>query len=104
MAITLQTIVTSVKAIVTGGVVKGQAATAQQVLMTQGTFINNGATPVVTADTNVTANSIVVVTLKTVGGTVGAIPAVVTITPGTGFNTQGTAADTSTYSYLIINI
>lgn len=68
-----------------------------------GTFTANGATPVTVADTNVTANSSIVVTLKTVGGTVGAIPAVKTITAGTGFTIAGTASDTSVYNYLIIN-
>lgn len=68
----------------------------------QGTFICNGATGVVVVDANVTANSIIIATLKTVGGTVGAIPAVTSITPGTGFTITGTASDTSTYNYLRI--
>ena len=54
------------------------------------------------ANANVTANSQILVTLKTVGGTVGAIPAVATITAGTGFTTVGTASDSSTYNYLVI--
>lgn len=70
---------------------------------TSGTFVCNQATPVTVTDSNVTANSAIVVTLKTVGGTVGAIPAVKTITAGTGFTIAGTASDTSTYNYLIIN-
>lgn len=70
---------------------------------TSGTFVCNQATPVTVANTNVTANSTIVATLKTVGGTVGAVPAVKTITPGTGFTIAGTASDTSTYNYLIIN-
>ncbi len=70
---------------------------------TSGTFTCNGVTPVTVADTNVTANSNIVVTLKTVGGTVGAIPAIKTITAGTGFTIAGTASDTSTYQYLILN-
>lgn len=68
----------------------------------QGTFVCNGSTPVVVADTNVTANSIIIATLKTIGGTVGAIPAVSSITPGTGFSMTGTASDSSTYNYLRI--
>jgi hypothetical protein len=68
-----------------------------------GTFVCNGATPVVVANTNVTANSVVIVCLKTVGGTVGAVPAVKTITVSTGFTIAGTASDTSTYNYIIIN-
>lgn len=68
-----------------------------------GTFTANGATPVTVANTAVTANSIIVFTLKTVGGTVGAIPRCVTITPGTGFNVNCTASDTSVYNYRIIS-
>ena len=77
-----------------------------------GTFVLNGATPVTVAvgtgtglnnaPAGVTATSMIFMALKTVGGTVGAIPAVQTITPGTGFTVAGTASDTSTYSYLII--
>lgn len=66
-----------------------------------GTFANNGTSTVTTADTNVTAGSNIVITLKTVGGTVGAIPHLLTVTPGTGFATVGTASDTSTYNYEI---
>lgn len=67
-----------------------------------GTFTANGTTAVTVADTKVTANSSIVITLKTVGGTVGAIPAIKTITPGTGFTVAGTASDTSVYNYKII--
>jgi len=70
---------------------------------TQGTFTCNGATNVVVANTAVTADSQILVTLKTVGGTVGATPAVKTITPGTGFAIAGTASDTSVYNYAILN-
>ena len=65
-----------------------------------GTVTLNGATPVVVADDRVTANSIIVFTLKTVGGTVSPnAPNVLTITPGTGFTVGGTALDTSVYNY-----
>jgi hypothetical protein len=67
-----------------------------------GTFTANGATAVTVANTGVTANSMIIVTLKTVGGTVGAIPAVQTITAGTGFTVNCTASDTSVYNYMII--
>lgn len=63
----------------------------------------NGATGVDVANTAVTANSIIVFTLKTVGGTVGAYPSIKTITPGTGFNVAGTALDTSVYNYRIVS-
>lgn len=72
------------------------------VLSNSGTFVCNQTTPVTVANTAVTANSQILVTLKTVGGTVGATPAVKTITPGTGFTIAGTASDTSTYNYLIL--
>lgn len=58
----------------------------------------NGATPVVVSDTGVTIYSAIFFTLKTVGGTVGATPAIQTITPGTGFTVAGTAGDTSIYN------
>ncbi len=70
--------------------------------LTRGTFVLNGATPVTVSAPLVTANSIILVTLNTVGGTVGALPAPQTKTAGTGFTISGTAGDTSTYDYLII--
>lgn len=72
-------------------------------LMSQGTFTCNGATPVTVANANVTANSSIIVTLKTVGGTVSpSVPYIATITAGTGFTITGTASDTSIYNYLIV--
>lgn len=68
----------------------------------QTTFVCNGATPVTVAYAGLTAQSQILVTLKTVGGTVGAIPVPQTVTAGTGFTIQGTASDTSTYNLLII--
>lgn len=65
-----------------------------------GSFIANSTSSVTVADAGVTANSIIIPTLGTVGGTVGAIPAVKTITPGTGFTIAASASDTSTYNYL----
>jgi hypothetical protein len=67
-----------------------------------GTLTLNGATPVTVANAFVTANSVILFTLKTVGGTVGACPAIQTITPGTGFTIAGTAGDTSVYNYIIL--
>lgn len=68
----------------------------------KGTYINNGATGVTVSNTAVTADSTIIFTLKTVGGTVSAsAPNVKTITPGTGFTVAGLASDTSTYNYEI---
>ncbi len=67
-----------------------------------GTFTANGASSVTVTDAGVTASSIIIPTLATVGGTVGALPAVKTITPGTGFTVAATASDTSIYNYLRI--
>lgn len=68
-----------------------------------GTFTANGASAVTVANTAVTANSVIIITLKTVGGTVGAYPAIKTITAGTGFTVAATASDTSVYNYRIIS-
>lgn len=67
-----------------------------------GTVTLNGVTPVSVSNTNVTAGSIIIFTLKTVGGTVGAYPTVDTITPGTGFTVKGTASDTSIMNYVVL--
>jgi len=85
---------------ITGGAISG--VTLGLASSRRGTFTCNGTTPVVVANTAITADSQVLITLKTVGGTVGAIPRCVTITPGTGFNVAGTASDTSVYNYAII--
>ena len=76
-------------------------AIAQGYFPTVGTFVLNGVTPVTVAAATVTAGSQIAITLKTVGGTVGAQPHVETITPGTGFTVEGTASDSSTYNYEI---
>jgi len=67
-----------------------------------GSFLLNGTTPVTVAATDVTANSVIAISLQTVGGTVGAVPAIQTKTAGVGFTVKGTASDTSTYSFMII--
>jgi hypothetical protein len=67
-----------------------------------GTVVLVAGTKVVAALT-VTANSIIQLTLKTVGGTPGAAY-VSAITPGTGFTVTSTSGtDTSTYNYTITN-
>ena len=66
-----------------------------------GTFQLNGTATITVNNAAVTANSDVNITLKAVGGTVGAVPTITTITPGTGFTVTGTSGDTSTYNYSI---
>lgn len=85
---------------ITGGVISG--VTLALASSRTGTVTLTGATPVVVAKAGVSANSVIVFTLKTVGGTVGAYPAIQTITPTTGFTVAGTALDTSVYNYAII--
>ncbi len=67
-----------------------------------GTVTLNGVTPVTITNSSITANSGIIFTLKTVGGTVGAYPVIQTITPTTGCTVAGTTLDTSTYNYHII--
>jgi hypothetical protein len=83
--------------------IAAQVAPAGNAVGSTGTFTLNGATPVTVANAAIDANSQVLVTLKTVGGTVGtSAPNVRTITAGTGFTIAGIASDTSVYNYAII--
>jgi len=67
-----------------------------------GTVIANETSAVAVTNNRVTANSVIILTLKTVGGSVG--PAYVSsTTAGTGFSIKSQSGDTSTYNYLIIN-
>lgn len=86
------------------GALEIQAGTQNTVVTAGGgTVTLDGATPVAVADTRVTANSIIIFTLKTAAGTVSATaPNVLTITPGTGFTVGGVALDTSVYNYAIL--
>lgn len=68
--------------------------------LTGGTFTCAGSAATVT-NTAVTAGSNIVMTLKTVGGTVAA-PYIATITAGTGFTVTCGGSDTSTYNYIIL--
>jgi hypothetical protein len=91
------------KAIVIGGAVAGVSGVGLDHIETLGTFVCNGASAVTVTEPAVTANSSIVITLKTVGGTVSpSVPYITTITAGTGFTVTGTASDTSTYNYLVI--
>lgn len=64
--------------------------------------ICNGTSTVTVVAPQVTAASFISPGLVTVGGTVGALPTVLTTTAGTGFTFHGSASDTSTYGWLII--
>ena len=67
------------------------------------TVIANGTTNVSVSDTSVTANSVVILSLKTAGGSTIGPAYVFSLTPGTGFSIKSQVGDTSTYNYLIIN-
>lgn len=66
------------------------------------TFTATGASDVTVVAPEITADSVVVITLKTVGGTVGETPTILTVTPGTGFTVDATAGDTSIYNYAVL--
>jgi hypothetical protein len=67
-----------------------------------GTVTINGTSLVTAANTSITANSNIILTLKTGGGTVGTTPSIKSITAGVQFVVAGVALDTSTYNYAII--
>ncbi len=85
---------------ITGGTVTGVALGTKSTRT--GTFILNETTPVTVSNTTFQVTDIVAISLKTVGGTVGAVPSVKTVTANTGFTVAGTAGDTSTFSYVLI--
>lgn len=60
------------------------------------------ATPVTVNNTNVAITDTIIISLNTVGGTVGTQRSVKTITAATGFTVACTASDTSTINYAII--
>ena len=67
-----------------------------------GTFVANGVTAVTVSNTSIAISDAIIISLNAVGGVVGALPAIQTITASTGFTVAATAADTSTYNYTII--
>lgn len=73
-----------------------------QVERLTGSFTATGDTDVTVVAPEVTADSVIVITLKTVGGTVGAVPVIQTITPGTGFTVDADSGDTSVYNYVVL--
>lgn len=86
-----------------GGPGASSKSTSNYLQVATGTVVVNGVTPATVAYANVTANTVVIFTVTTVGGTVSATqPNVLTKTPGTGFTVGALASDTSTYSWLAI--
>lgn len=69
---------------------------------TRGTVTASGTSAVSVTNSEVTANSVILLTVKTVSGTVG--PAYISsTTAGTGFAIKSSSGDSSVYNYLIIN-
>lgn len=68
----------------------------------RGTFVATGATAVTVANTLVLTTSPIVISLNTVGGSVGAVPSIKTITAGVGFTVKTDLGDSSTYNYAIL--
>jgi hypothetical protein len=70
-----------------------------------GTFTLSAGTATV-SNTSIDANSVIVATLKTVGGTITGPVYYPTVTPGTGFTVAetGGVTDTSTYNYVILEV
>lgn len=93
----------AVQGSVASGVVTGIGPYTTIVEYSQGTFTCNGTTAVTITDPAIVTTSIIDISLNTVGGTVGAIPAVKTITSGS-CTVAGTASDTSVYNYVVQNL
>lgn len=68
-----------------------------------GTFTLAGTAPVTVSNTSIATTDCIVISLNTVGGTVGAVPAIKTITAATGFTVAGTVADVSIYNYAVLS-
>lgn len=69
-----------------------------------GTFVANNGTPVVVACAGLTANSVVLPTVKTAVGANAGAAIVVSATPGASFTIASGAADTSTYNYVVLDM
>jgi hypothetical protein len=68
-----------------------------------GTITATNANPVVVSNTNVTANSIILLTVKTATGANAGQAYVSSTTASTGFSITSGAADASVYNYMIFN-
>lgn len=71
---------------------------------TAGTVVCNGTSDVVTNTTSMVAGNLIVFSLNTIGGTVGAIPRVKSLSSGTSFTINCTAGDTSTYNWIMFGV
>ncbi len=69
-----------------------------------GTFTCNGTTAVTIADASAAVTDLFQCGLNTVGGTVGALPHLATLTVSSQVTTVGTASDTSVYNYSISSL
>lgn len=68
-----------------------------------GTVTANNTTPVPVSNTNVTANSVILLTVKTPTGANAGQAYVSSTTASSGFSITSGAADTSVYNYMILN-
>jgi hypothetical protein len=68
-----------------------------------GTVTANNTTPVAVSNTNVTSNSIVLLTVKTATGANAGQAYVSSTTASSGFSITSGATDTSVYNYMILN-
>ena len=62
-----------------------------------------GTTQVTVSNTSIQTSDAIAISLSVVGGTVGAVPSIKTITAATGFTVAGSVGDTSTYNYAVIS-
>lgn len=69
----------------------------------KGTVTVNGANGVTVTNSEVTANSVIIFTLKNSNSSIPNVPYLTSITAGTGFTVRSQTGDGSTYNYLIIN-
>jgi lysophospholipase L1-like esterase len=77
--------------------------TVKVVAARKGTFVCTAGGTITIANSNELVTSDVVISLNTAAGTISTVPAMKTVTSGTGFTVLCGAADTSTYNYDILN-
>jgi hypothetical protein len=69
----------------------------------RGTFTCTAGGTITVAATKVIVGSDIVITLETAGGVITTVPAINSLTSGTGFNVLCGATDTSTYRFSVLN-